>query len=154
MLLAWIKAKGAVVVTCVFINRLRGDVIDVEIRQHQLLLQMTDQVEGLIHYDRTIVRHGLRKLGVGVLFGILILVACSYFKGRNKRRNVAEVTSMSSSHTLKAGPLRLTSRLYDVDTVWHCMMDPTTAIRNSVNNVSNTRTYTRPTTRVPRYQTS
>lgn len=146
MLLAWIKAKGAVVVTCVFINRLRGDVIDVEIRQHQLLLQMTDQVEGLIHYDRTIVRHGLRKLGVGVLFGILILVACSYFKGRNKRRNVAEVTSMSSSHTLKAGPLRLTSRLYDVDTV--------SAIRNSVNNVSNTRTYTRPTTRVSRYQTS
>lgn len=36
VLLAWIKAKGAVVVTCVFMNSLGGDVVDVETRQYQL----------------------------------------------------------------------------------------------------------------------
>lgn len=46
---------------------------------------------GAIGEKRITVKHGLRKLGVGVVFGILILVACSYFKGRNKRSNVAKV---------------------------------------------------------------
>jgi hypothetical protein len=51
----------------------------------------TIDTAGALGEKRIMVRHGLRKFGVGVLFGILILVACSYFKSRNKRSNVAKV---------------------------------------------------------------
>ncbi|KAG2346219.1 Aldo/keto reductase [Suillus weaverae] len=91
VLLAWIKAKGAVVVTTSSKKaRLLSYVSagDLELSAEDV---KTIDTAGAIGEKRITMRPGLRKLGVGVLFGILILVACSYFKGRNKRSNFAGV---------------------------------------------------------------
>jgi diketogulonate reductase-like aldo/keto reductase len=91
VLLPWIKAKGAVVVTTSSKKaRLQSYLSagDLELSAEDV---ETIDTAGAIGEKRIMVRHGLRKFGVGVLFGILILVACSYFKSRNKRGNVAKV---------------------------------------------------------------
>jgi len=43
------------------------------------------------------VRNGLRKLGMGILIGIGILGACSYFEGRIRRRNIRDFELESES---------------------------------------------------------
>lgn len=91
VLLAWVKAKGAVVVTTSskkarLLSYLSAG--DLELSAEDIKAIDT---AGAIGEKRIMVRRGLRKLGLGVLFGIVILVACSYFKGQNKHRNVAEV---------------------------------------------------------------
>jgi diketogulonate reductase-like aldo/keto reductase len=91
VLLAWIKAKGAAVVTTSskkarLLSYLSAG--DLELSAEDV---ETIDIAGAIGEKRITAKHGLRKLGVGVVFGILILVACSYFKGRNKRGSVAEV---------------------------------------------------------------
>ncbi|KAG1743838.1 Aldo keto reductase [Suillus lakei] len=84
ILLAWIKAKGAVVVTARLLSYLSAGDLELSAEDVKAI-----DTAGAIGEKRIIVRHGLRKLGVGVVFGILILAACSCFKGRNKRSNVA-----------------------------------------------------------------
>lgn len=91
VLLAWIKAKGAVVVTTSskkarLLSYLSAGNLELSAEDVKRI-----DIAGAIGEKGITVRHGLRKLGVGVLFGILILVACSYFKGRGKRSNVVEV---------------------------------------------------------------
>ncbi|KAG0706973.1 NADP-dependent oxidoreductase domain-containing protein [Suillus ampliporus] len=90
VLLAWIKAKGAVAVT----TSSKKSRLQSYLSAGDLELSAEDikaiDIAGAIGEKQITVRHGLRKLGVGVLIGIVILVACSYFRGRNKRRNVTE----------------------------------------------------------------
>ncbi|KAG1758228.1 Aldo keto reductase [Suillus occidentalis] len=91
VLLAWIKAKGAVVVTTSSKKaRLLSYLAAGDIALSAEDVKAIDTA-GAIGEKRITVKHGLRKLGVGVVFGILILIACSYIKDRNKRRNVVEV---------------------------------------------------------------
>ncbi|KAG1734889.1 Aldo keto reductase [Suillus paluster] len=92
VLLAWIKAKGAVVVTTSskkarLLSYLSAG--DLELSPDDIT---AIDIAGAIGEKRITVRRGLRKLGAGVLIGTVILVACSYFKGRNKRRNITEST--------------------------------------------------------------
>lgn len=91
VLLAWIKAKGAVVVTTSskkarLLSYLSAGNLELSAEDVKRI-----DIAGAIGEKGITVRHGLRKLGVGVLFGILILVACSYSKGRGKRSNVVGV---------------------------------------------------------------
>jgi len=91
VLLAWIKAKGAVAVTTSskkarLLSYLSAGNLELSAEDVKRI-----DIAGAIGEKGITVRHGLRKLGVGVLFGILILVACSYFKGRGKRSNVVKV---------------------------------------------------------------
>ncbi|KAG2132316.1 NADP-dependent oxidoreductase domain-containing protein [Suillus bovinus] len=91
VLLAWIKAKGAVVVTTSskkarLLSYLSAGNLELSAEDVK-----TIDTAGAIGEKRITVRHGLPKLGVGIFLGILVLVACSYFKGRGKRRNIAEV---------------------------------------------------------------
>jgi len=88
VLLAWVKAKGAVAVTTSSKKaRLRSYLSAGDLELSVEDIQAID-VAGAVGQKRITVRHGLRKLGVGVLIGVAILGACSYFKGRGKRRNI------------------------------------------------------------------
>jgi len=92
VLLAWIKAKGAVAVTTSskktrLLSYLSAGDLELSAEDVKAI-----DAAGAIGQKRISVRNGLRKLGVGVLIGIVILGACSYFKVRNKRRNVTELT--------------------------------------------------------------
>ncbi|KAJ8594207.1 Aldo/keto reductase [Rhizopogon salebrosus TDB-379] len=88
VLLAWVKAKGAVAVTTSskkarLLSYLSAGDLDLSAEDIQAI-----DTAGAVGQKQITVRHGLRKFGVGVLIGVAILGACSYVKSRKKRGNL------------------------------------------------------------------
>lgn len=85
VLLAWTKAKGAVIVTTSSKKtRLEGyqDAGDIELSKEDIA---AIDAAGALGEKRITARIGLRKFGVGVLVGVVILGLCSYFGVRIDR---------------------------------------------------------------------
>ncbi|KAG1857001.1 NADP-dependent oxidoreductase domain-containing protein [Suillus subalutaceus] len=79
VLLAWTKAKGAVIVTTSSKKtRLEGyqDAGDIELSKEDIAVI---DAAGALGEKRITARIGLRKFGVGVLVGVVVLGLCSYF---------------------------------------------------------------------------
>ncbi|KAG2131124.1 NADP-dependent oxidoreductase domain-containing protein [Suillus cothurnatus] len=79
VLLAWTKAKGAVIVTTSSKKtRLEGyqDAGDIELSKEDIAVI---DAAGALGEKRITARIGLRKVGVGVLVGVVVLGLCSYF---------------------------------------------------------------------------
>ncbi|KAG2066640.1 Aldo/keto reductase [Suillus decipiens] len=79
VLFAWAKAKGAVIVTTSSKKtRLEGyqDAGDIELSKEDIA---AIDAAGALGEKRITARMGLRKFGIGVLVGVVILGLCSYF---------------------------------------------------------------------------